>query len=79
MHGGFGTSIVYAQEMAELGGPSTSSAIDFFNLIYKLKATKRTGWVRRGVKGPESIADHMYRMSEHQVPPLVECALWSPS
>lgn len=38
-------------------------AIDFFHLIFKLKATKRTGWVRRGVKGPESIADHMYRMA----------------
>ncbi|GER52658.1 metal-dependent phosphohydrolase HD domain-containing protein [Striga asiatica] len=25
-------------------------------------ATKRAGWVRRGVKEPESIADHMYRM-----------------
>ena len=24
--------------------------------------TKRTGWVRKGVIGPESIADHMYRM-----------------
>ena len=23
---------------------------------------KRTGWVKRGVAGPESIADHMYRM-----------------
>ncbi|GAU20942.1 hypothetical protein TSUD_200910 [Trifolium subterraneum] len=25
--------------------------------------TKRSGWVRRDVKNPESIADHMYRMS----------------
>lgn len=24
--------------------------------------TKRTGWVKRGVRGPESIADHSYRM-----------------
>lgn len=23
---------------------------------------KRTGWVKRNVAGPESIADHMYRM-----------------
>jgi hypothetical protein len=28
----------------------------------RLQATKRTGWVRRGIKGPESIADHSYRM-----------------
>lgn len=26
------------------------------------QTTKRTGWVRRGVCGPESVADHMYRM-----------------
>lgn len=26
------------------------------------QVTKRTGWVKRGVQGPESIADHMYRM-----------------
>ena len=28
-----------------------------------LQSTKRTGWVKRGVAQPESIADHMYRMS----------------
>ena len=27
-----------------------------------LQTTKRTGWVRKGVNGPESVADHMYRM-----------------
>jgi HD domain len=27
-----------------------------------VQITKRTGWVRKGVQGPESIADHMYRM-----------------
>lgn len=26
------------------------------------KTTKRAGWVKRDVKDPESIADHMYRM-----------------
>lgn len=26
------------------------------------QVTKRTGWIRCNVKGPESIADHMYRM-----------------
>jgi len=31
-------------------------------LVQQLKLTKRTGWVRKGVDGPESIADHMYRM-----------------
>lgn len=28
-----------------------------------MQKTKRTGWVRKGLLGPESIADHMYRMS----------------
>ncbi|PIA37034.1 hypothetical protein AQUCO_03100053v1 [Aquilegia coerulea] len=39
-----------------------SSAIDFLTLCHSLKVTKRTGWVRRGIENPESIADHMYRM-----------------
>ncbi|KAF7850903.1 hypothetical protein BT93_L4880 [Corymbia citriodora subsp. variegata] len=41
---------------------SASSAIDFLTLCHRLKTTKRAGWVRRDVKDPESIADHMYRM-----------------
>ncbi|XP_020103602.1 HD domain-containing protein 2-like isoform X1 [Ananas comosus] len=46
--------------------PSSSSAaaaaIDFLSLCHRLKTTKRAGWVRRGVREPESVADHMYRM-----------------
>nr|XP_023895709.1 HD domain-containing protein 2 isoform X1 [Quercus suber]XP_023895710.1 HD domain-containing protein 2 isoform X2 [Quercus suber] len=42
--------------------PSASSAIDFLSLCHRLKTTKRAGWVKRDVKDPESIADHMYRM-----------------
>ncbi|RDX82002.1 5'-nucleotidase domain-containing protein, partial [Mucuna pruriens] len=45
------------------GAPSASSAIDFLSICHRLKTTKRTGWVRKDVKNPESIADHMYRMS----------------
>ncbi|PNY07637.1 HD domain-containing protein 2-like [Trifolium pratense] len=30
---------------------------------FDVLTTKRSGWVRRDVKNPESIADHMYRMS----------------
>ncbi|XP_043711473.1 5'-deoxynucleotidase HDDC2 isoform X2 [Telopea speciosissima] len=41
---------------------SASSAIDFLSLCHHLKTTKRAGWVRKGIQGPESIADHMYRM-----------------
>ncbi|XP_057853838.2 uncharacterized protein LOC131063902 isoform X2 [Cryptomeria japonica] len=43
--------------------PSPSSAIDFLTLCQRLKTTKRTGWIYREVKDPESIADHMYRMA----------------
>ncbi|KAF9677266.1 hypothetical protein SADUNF_Sadunf08G0090100 [Salix dunnii] len=42
---------------------SASSAIDFLTLCHRLKITKRKGWINHGIKGPESIADHMYRMS----------------
>ncbi|KAL7240548.1 hypothetical protein ACSBR2_006244 [Camellia fascicularis] len=42
---------------------SSSSAIDFLTLCHRLKTTKRKGWVNHGIKGPESIADHMYRMA----------------
>lgn len=38
------------------------SIIDFLQLVERLKKTKRTGWINSGVKQPESIADHMYRM-----------------
>jgi putative hydrolases of HD superfamily len=31
--------------------------------VGKLKFIKRTGWIRNGIDLPESIADHMYRMS----------------
>ncbi|GFR42290.1 hypothetical protein Agub_g3188, partial [Astrephomene gubernaculifera] len=43
--------------------PTPAAAMDFLLLLQQLKLTKRTGWVRKNVNGPESIADHMYRMS----------------
>jgi len=42
---------------------SISSTLEFMLIVGRLKANKRTGWVLRGVPGPESIADHMYRMA----------------
>ncbi|KAG9143612.1 hypothetical protein Leryth_019204 [Lithospermum erythrorhizon] len=42
---------------------TSSSAIDFLTLCQSLKITKRKGWINHGIKGPESIADHMYRMA----------------
>lgn len=35
----------------------------FFQLISLLKQQKRTGWINMGIPNPESISDHMYRMS----------------
>jgi putative hydrolases of HD superfamily len=40
-----------------------SSMIDFMRLVGRLKTTKRTGWILRDVQLPESVSDHMYRMS----------------
>ncbi|KAJ1989460.1 hypothetical protein H4R33_002065 [Dimargaris cristalligena] len=37
--------------------------LDFLHIVEKLKRTKRTGWINSGINQPESIADHMYRMS----------------
>lgn len=35
-----------------------------FNISFSLsQTTKRKGWINHGIKGPESIADHMYRMA----------------
>ncbi|XP_051150668.1 uncharacterized protein LOC127265048 isoform X2 [Andrographis paniculata] len=51
-----------AAEPCDSTSSSSTSAIDFLSLCHRLKTTKRTGWVRREVQGPESIADHMYRM-----------------
>ncbi|TIA92697.1 hypothetical protein E3P99_00537 [Wallemia hederae] len=35
----------------------------FMHLLEHAKTQKRTGWLRSGVKGAESISDHMWRMS----------------
>eukprot|EP00002_Diphylleia_rotans_P027495 TRINITY_DN5511_c0_g1_i3.p1 TRINITY_DN5511_c0_g1~~TRINITY_DN5511_c0_g1_i3.p1 ORF type:complete len:151 (-),score=40.08 TRINITY_DN5511_c0_g1_i3:198-650(-) len=42
---------------------NTAQVIEFLRICGRLKTTKRTGWVRSNVENPESIADHMYRMS----------------
>ena len=43
--------------------PIMSDLLKFMSLVGKLKSTKRTGWVYRGVQSPESVSDHMYRMA----------------
>lgn len=37
--------------------------LDFLLILQNLKTTKRTGWVNNKVSNPESISDHMHRMS----------------
>ncbi|KAL3535258.1 hypothetical protein ACH5RR_003719 [Cinchona calisaya] len=56
------TSASSSPSSASPASPSAASAIDFLTLCHRLKTTKRTGWVKREVENPESIADHMYRM-----------------
>ncbi|KAL5015532.1 hypothetical protein ScPMuIL_009802 [Solemya velum] len=36
---------------------------EFMSLVGQLKRVHRAGWVLRNVSEPESVADHMYRMS----------------
>lgn len=36
--------------------------IKFFNEVGKLKFIKRRGWLLRGIKDPESVADHAFRV-----------------
>jgi len=37
--------------------------LEFLRIVGKLKHLKRTGWVKRDVAEPETVAGHMYRMS----------------
>ncbi|XP_070705208.1 5'-deoxynucleotidase HDDC2 [Pempheris klunzingeri] len=40
-----------------------SEMLQFMKLVGQLKRVRRTGWVYRNVKEPESVSDHMYRMA----------------
>jgi putative hydrolase of HD superfamily len=42
---------------------TASTIVDFLLYIGRLKTSKRTGWINCDVELPESIADHMYRLS----------------
>eukprot|EP00929_Paragymnodinium_shiwhaense_P021440 TRINITY_DN13984_c0_g1_i1.p1 TRINITY_DN13984_c0_g1~~TRINITY_DN13984_c0_g1_i1.p1 ORF type:complete len:243 (-),score=71.93 TRINITY_DN13984_c0_g1_i1:302-964(-) len=46
-----------------MAAASVASMLEFVDICAKLKATKRTGWVRRGVQGAESVADHSFRLA----------------
>ncbi|XP_010472377.1 PREDICTED: HD domain-containing protein 2-like [Camelina sativa] len=59
---GHGSVSLPSPNSAAVPTSSASSAIDFLSLCTRLKTTPRAGWIKRDVKDPESIADHMYRM-----------------
>ena len=40
-----------------------SGLVRFFHVVGKLKQEKRRGWVDRGVKNPESVADHSFMLA----------------
>ncbi len=40
-----------------------TNVLKFLNQVTKLKETPRQGWVLRGIKNPESIADHSFRVA----------------
>jgi len=40
-----------------------SRVLDFLDFVGQLKEVKRAGWVRSGVDGAESVADHTYSMT----------------
>ncbi len=44
-----------------MDGGTTAGKIEFLKRVGQLKALKRAGWVKSGVSGPESVADHVRR------------------
>jgi len=49
------------EDNAKISLPGMDATIKFFIEIGKLKKMPRRGWVIRGVKNPESIAEHSFR------------------
>lgn len=45
------------------GRTQKQNMLQFMKLVGQLKRVPRTGWVYRNIKQPESVSDHMYRMS----------------
>ncbi|KAJ7572082.1 HD domain-containing protein [Mycena floridula] len=44
-------------------GKQSVDRLAFFHIIERLKTQKRTGWIHQSIPEPESISDHMHRMS----------------
>ena len=65
-----------AAAAARVGGESEAASLPPALTRLGGKRTKRTGWLRFGIEGTESIADHMYRMVRSAEPEL--CCVRSP-
>jgi putative hydrolase of HD superfamily len=47
--------------LEEMHKKTLANVISFLKKTSQLKKTKRSGWVRVGIKSPESVADHTFR------------------
>lgn len=43
--------------------PAAGRMVEFLHLAGRLKQTARAGWKLRGIAGPESVADHTFRVA----------------
>ncbi len=46
-----------------MAGKDLKGLVKFFHLVGRLKVERRQGWVDRGVKDSESVADHSFRLA----------------
>lgn len=44
-------------------GRISQSQLNFFKLVSQLSEIKRQGWIDRGIKNPESVAEHSYQVA----------------
>ncbi|ODV84502.1 hypothetical protein CANARDRAFT_29048 [[Candida] arabinofermentans NRRL YB-2248] len=52
------------EQLTNGGGKNSYNYINsFYQIVQLLKTQKRTGWLEHNITNPESISDHMYRMS----------------
>jgi putative hydrolase of HD superfamily len=49
--------------MSKLSGNPVESLKEIYELLSRLKEVKRAGWLERGVREPESVADHSFNVT----------------
>ncbi|MDP3998178.1 MAG: HD domain-containing protein [bacterium] len=63
-------------EDLKTGGDRTPrTLLKFFDLFAKLYEIKRQGWIKRGIKNPESVADHSLEMAIEALPEISQRGL----